>query len=466
MMDYELIPIESEDAGKSHVLRGTIVDTRLDVKTYAVNVYGKDTWIIKADVNIDDYGLIEDIIIFYHCQYSEKAGRAVFLDLEEDPFEGDSSPYLAMEGSPFVKDDRVIVMNYGSADELSATDMKVVGYEDGLPRQCVFQFRITRDDGTVIDKDLLTLIRIQQEIVGHPGHYQTLAYTTKYSAGDSNWTQEGDTWHYKETGYYIREFSYNTVTQIWTVPFMTGPYIIPKNNKDFWVEFTCEDSVTSMYVDPEIDPRGYVYKSSNFHQAEHSIASKFYEVKVPYYKIVSQDRTSLPYPDYCTTQWCWSSAGGFDNVIVKSSIPYTVRFKAPQVTNQYPIGSYWGKWVDNCLFYSPDCVACQAAADALGDRWCATDPIPIAIDESPNVTVLCSNGVSSANLKANPIDSEQVITPPVNIVQTDTHTLNLSYNGSGSYTITRTCVGGETIDFPLTFRVFHLDIYISITPDS
>lgn len=462
-MDYELIPIESGNAGSSHMLRGTIVDTRVDVKTYAVNLYGQDTWIIRADVDIDDYGLVEGIIIFYHCQYSEKAGRAVFPGLEEDPFEGDSLPYLAMEGSPFVKDDRVVVANYGSAGELSADDMKVVGYEDGLPRQCVFQFRITRDDGTVIDKDLLTIIRIQQEIEGNPGHYQTLAYTTSYSVGDPNWTQDGDTWHYKEDGYYSREFSYNTVTQIWTVPFMVGPYIVPKYGKDFWVELTCTDSVTCMYA--AIENRGYVYKSADFHQAEHAAVSKFYEVKVPYYKIISTDRTPLPYPAYCTTRWCWDAGGGFDNVVVKSSIPYTVWFKAPDVVSHTPRGSYWGKWVDNCLLHGPDCAACQVEADRLGNRWCATDPIPIAIDESANVAIVCSNGVSSSNLTINPIDSEQVVTPDANVVQTNTHTLTLSYSGSGNYTLTRNCAGGGSINFPLDFRVFHLDVYISITPD-
>lgn len=463
-MEYEFLPIEGKAAGKSHILRGTIVDTRIDVKTYAVNAYGKDTWIIKADVDTDDYGLIEDIIIFYHCQYAEKAGRAAFQDLEEDPFDGDSPPYLAMEGSPFLKDDRVIVVNYGTEDGLVASNLRVVGYEDGLPRQCVFQFRITRDDGAVVDRDSLILISIQQEIFENPGHYQTVAYTTRLAADDPNWTLVDNTWHYKDVGYYLREFSYNMETQIWTVPFMVGPYVVPRNNEDFRVIFACEDSITCMYSPDE--HRGYVYKTTEFLQDGYNVASKFYEVKVPYFSI-STDRTPSVYPDHCGGgRWCWGPGGGIDRAVVKSSIPYTVKFKAPDVDAHTPFGVYHGTYIINCRLHPPDCAACQVAASSIGDRWVTEgiqlDPIP----ESADFPVSCSNGASSNNLASNPIDSEQVITPPDNEVRTDTHVITLSYTGSGTRNITVECSDGNTTNFPVTFKYFKLDVYILITPNT
>lgn len=465
-MDYELTPIETKAAGKSHVLMGTIVDTRdCDIKTYA---QGDDKWVIRADVEIDEHGLFEDIPVFYHCQFSKTAGRAAFEEVEEGK-EDD----LITEGSPFVKDDRVMVLNDGDSDSLSVENLKIVGYEDGLPRQCVFQFRITRDDGTVIDESLLSYILIHQstdssvEVIGSIHGY--------HPADDPEdaafWVKEEDTWHYsRETSPgYLTECSYNTITQIWTVPFVTWPDKEPKYGKDFWASFLCEGSVACMYVDREIDSRGYIYIRDDFCQESHKIVSKFYEVVVPYYKLISTFRTPLAYPDECEDSWfwCWYASGGLQSVTIKSSIPYTIMFKAPASwAILYPTGSYWGNWVENCLHYPPDCAACQAEADTRGARWCSTDPYPIAIDESANVTATCSNGTVSNNLKTNRIWEEQVITPAKNIVQTDEHSIVLSYNGSGSHTLTRECSGGGTINFFVGFRFFKLDIGIDFSPNT
>lgn len=96
-MSYETIPIEAKDAGTVHILAGTITDIGDGV----------------VDIIIDEYGSFEDVSVFYHCPGSESA-----------------------DGNPFSVDDRVIVVNYGDAETLSVFDMKVVGFEDGLPRIC------------------------------------------------------------------------------------------------------------------------------------------------------------------------------------------------------------------------------------------------------------------------------------------------------------------------------------------
>jgi len=103
-MTRETIEIESKDADRVHILVGTIVSTGDGV----------------AEVNVDDYGTYSDIPVFYHCPESEIA-----------------------DGRPFAIDDRVIIVNSGDVITLSVSDMKVVGFEDGLPRYCGYYVNVT-----------------------------------------------------------------------------------------------------------------------------------------------------------------------------------------------------------------------------------------------------------------------------------------------------------------------------------
>jgi len=103
-MSYETIPIVKADAKTVHILTGTIVSTGAGV----------------AEVNIDGYGVYSDVPVFYHCPESETA-----------------------DGIPFTIGDRVIIVNSGDAITLSVSNMKVVGFEDGLPRRCLFYIRPT-----------------------------------------------------------------------------------------------------------------------------------------------------------------------------------------------------------------------------------------------------------------------------------------------------------------------------------
>lgn len=113
-MSYETIPIEMKDSGTTHVLTGIISDIKSDLS--------------EASVELDDHGLIENIPIFYHCEENE---------------EKIASKESGEELIPFVIDDKVIVVNYGDAEDLSASDMRIVGFEDGLPRKCSFYIDIT-----------------------------------------------------------------------------------------------------------------------------------------------------------------------------------------------------------------------------------------------------------------------------------------------------------------------------------
>lgn len=96
-MTREVIEIESKDADRVHILAGTIVSTGEGI----------------AEVDIDDYGIFAGVPVFYHCEESETA-----------------------DGMPFIVNDRVLIVNSGDAVTLSVANMKVVGFEDGLPRKC------------------------------------------------------------------------------------------------------------------------------------------------------------------------------------------------------------------------------------------------------------------------------------------------------------------------------------------
>lgn len=97
-MTYETIEVEAEQSPTVHILTGTIT---------AVGSGSGNT----VDINIDGHGAVSDVGVFYHCPSSETA-----------------------DGMPFVVGDDALVVNYGSA--VAAENMKVVGFEDGLPRDC------------------------------------------------------------------------------------------------------------------------------------------------------------------------------------------------------------------------------------------------------------------------------------------------------------------------------------------
>lgn len=453
-MDYELTPIEAKAAGKTHVLMGTIVDTRdCDIKTYSQD----DRWAIKADVEIDDYGLFEDVPVFYHCQFSERAGLG-------------TAGGLITEGSPFVKDDRVVVLNTGGVDDLLAENLKIVAYKDGLPRQCIFQFRITRDDGVVIDKDLLQPldgISIYQEKPDDPGSYERVGTAHAYTEDEAAyWTHDGDTWYYGRGGPdWAVKFSYNEVTQIWTVPFHVWPDRKYKNNKEFFVFIYCLDSARCMLSSVDNSNPGYVYKTVDFYKDEYAVVSKFYAAKAPYYKTTfTMDRDWPEGPEMAElealiSEEAWPYFYGINpwkRIAVESSISYSVGF-----ISEAPVG--WCAFgIGACGVSSKTVAEVTADANARGPVWIcsawfgAGELTPANIAAQIMVT-------TSSGAEGNPPVSESItITPPSYSVNSQMHSISASY--TGSMNVLCQCSDGIA-SFPVDISVLNFGIGISAAPN-
>lgn len=129
-MAYETIEIEKKDAGTVHILTGVVTDVGSGV----------------VDVNIDDHGAVSDVPVFYHCPDCETA-----------------------DGNPFSTDDRVIIVNSGSAVNPVIANMKVIGFEDGLPRECCFSGPFTEEDFTWVASKATTGDGLLSQITGPTG---------------------------------------------------------------------------------------------------------------------------------------------------------------------------------------------------------------------------------------------------------------------------------------------------------
>lgn len=215
-MIHEAIPIEAKNAGTVHMLAGTIGTIYIDdgVRT--------------ADVDIDDYGVVDKIPIFYNCPESE----------------------TATERNPFIEGDRALVVNSGDAVTLSVDDMKIVGFEDGLPRECGFQLKLTRGDGALITEasGLLGDINLR----------------------DSDWN-----W------YTITTPVYNTATGYWSFN-LANPG--DGNPDGYLIWYNCIDGINVQYP--------YRYKSAEQGSVDDQIKPGVYEDIIPYWKI-----ESTPFPD-------------------------------------------------------------------------------------------------------------------------------------------------------------------------
>lgn len=271
-MTYEVIEIESNDADRVHVLTGTIGEIYIDdsVRT--------------ADVTIDDYGVVNKIPIFYHCQDSE----------------------TATEGNPFIEGDEVIIVNSGDATTLSADNMKIIGFKDGLPRECGFQFKFTRGDGTLITEDS-----------------GLLSYIQLYNSSNILLL--------------VTEPVYNTETEYWEFNLAD---LTDADKDGYWIDYKCEDGILTQYP--------YRYKSADKDQVEDLIPIGAYEDIIPYWKtefsyvnIVPGSLVTCPDAPYDPAH---SGSGYFvmapllswaKRYNVKSSVPYQVRRRARDVVPSY-----------------------------------------------------------------------------------------------------------------------------------
>ena len=164
-----------------------------------------------------------------------------------------------------------------------------------------FSFRITRDDGTVVDETTLDNIIITGEN-GSAGFYRTgmpdnigvvgRAWGYDEESNDAQyWTLTDGIWNYWNTddpGYEFG-FSYNTDTQIWTVPFYEWlinkeDYSIGDVNPEldtFWCLFNCDDSLWNQM---SINDAGYIYKNNDWWDETNLFNAGFYEVRVPVWR--------------------------------------------------------------------------------------------------------------------------------------------------------------------------------------
>lgn len=113
-MAHETIKISNQGV---HVLEGTITSVSgKEVNLAEFGTLDDMPTIGCCHVRLDKYyDEVKNIPIFYHCENSETANTS---------------------GGGFSIHDRVIVVNYGAADILDATMMKIVGFVEGLPKKC------------------------------------------------------------------------------------------------------------------------------------------------------------------------------------------------------------------------------------------------------------------------------------------------------------------------------------------
>lgn len=300
-MTREVIEIESKNASRAHILTGIVTDIGDGV----------------VDVDIDDHGVVSDIPVFYHCPDSETA-----------------------DGNPFSIDDRVIIVNSGG--DVDVANMKVIGYEDGLPRECGFKIKLTRGDGTLITEDsgLLTYIQLYNSD-NIPLSITELIYTPVPKTGED-------------------------VDGFWSFNLSDSA---DADENGYWVAYSCEDGIATQYP--------YRYKNDDKDKDEDLIDIGAYEDIIPYWNVTENegDERDYAYPYDPDNQYCWDDILGFpagwgiasitsdfiregrytliDHSVasikytaltVRSSIPYKVRYRGEPKT-AFPNGFYW-------LFYA------------------------------------------------------------------------------------------------------------------
>lgn len=332
-----------------------------------------------------------------------------------------------------------------------------------------FQFRITRDDGTVMDYLSLSYPPYDDGIAIYDSNKKWIGLACGYSDAYSEfWTKEGDTWYYDGPRFAGDEktvqWSYNTITQVWTVPFFS--WLSPKGNKkDYWVRFSGkEDTVVSWYAKPSGSHLEYTYKDADRYQTENLMKPAFYEIAIPYYKETYWETPFTPDPDLlplgCADHFpdsCYS-ADFTQKVTVESSIQYAINFWADCRFR----GIFWGLWHYYCGNIScADCIS-----EATEGWYYSESGEHVWVPEY--VKLSTSNGVVSNNVYTNPIDSEQIVTPTPYTVEEQIFTMDLDWTyPGGGYTLERPCIGGESpVEFDLDFGTVVGNFSLKASPNT
>jgi hypothetical protein len=249
-MVHENISLTKAEGNISHVLIGTIM---------AIGSDAEDTPEIgTANVAIDSYELVENVPIFYHCEDSE----------------------IVSTKHPFVQNDKVLIVNYGSATSLSTENMKIVGYEDGLPRYCGWRFKLFRDDDTTIRDGagnitkasgiLLDLFQLKYIILyglysgsldwwtALPGNYGWAAQYWTYNEEDGIWYYDDTDPDYPEWAW---KGTYNPDTNWFTVE---QPDAQKSDDNLYWLSFECAEYTTGYGWDPAVNAAVSVSNIDNY----------------------------------------------------------------------------------------------------------------------------------------------------------------------------------------------------------
>jgi hypothetical protein len=301
-MTHEVIEIESKDADRVHILAGTIVSTSDGM----------------AEVDIDGYEIFADVPVFYHCPDSETA-----------------------DGMPFTENDRVLIVNSGDAVTLSVANMKVIGFEDGLPRSCQIRIRLYRGDGV--------------EVTGWgPGGGGNILTFLTLRNSNNEWIEQ--------------TVEYNEETKYWELSVDNKEDEDPKG---YWIVWRCVDGRLGNYpyrYFPVWDAVGAV---SNLRQEEDLVKSGDLIDIIPYFSYDqhsdAQENCHSWYAGFQTSAQRWT--------IARSSVAYYTRFKlgvlAPE-TNCLGPG-----WVLSCTEFS------HTVAGILPDlsAFTSLQPINVQIPE-------------------------------------------------------------------------------------
>lgn len=308
------------------------------------------------------------------------------------------------------------------------TAFRHVRLRKGEYKEGVFQFVITRDDGTVIDETTLRYygqgINIYQKKDEYPNPTETWHLRMVGSAHGRDpedaddlqyWDKQGDVWKYKNDSDpdYVVEFSYNTVSQIWTVPFYV--WNKPTGSKKCFARFICDDSVNTWYKKPTGGSPEYAYKDDDLFKDEDLIKPKFYDIAMPYWVVTytwlrgsiscSGGELSMEFVDGVARNgsYAFFSDSYVKTTNVKSSIPYKItwktrdssprtkraqeRFHVSDIT--YQTGTCWNgeEWVDVapkcCELYPSPYSTCAINSTSGGPFTLVANTINIQITDSP-----------------------------------------------------------------------------------
>lgn len=355
-----------------------------------------------------------------------------------------------------------------------------VWHRRGDRRPGEFRFKIIRDDGTIITHTLMQYvstggIRVYRQ--KKTGGYETIGYAWGYYPEEepedaAYWTYKNGVWYYERNfhpgdPYYAQDtfrFSYNTITQVWTVPFFD--YIKVRTGNTFYAQFECNNSAQVRYAHPAGDGSLRYVTSDKFDEDTDYIRPKFYDVAVPYFKAVRTVVDSKP-DEWPTETYCRGIAEGLYGLChapkvvsiteeVFSSVPYTVGYGA----YKHASVAYYGH------FYASEDVDhdCADVIEWAYDHWHYAEPIGeeyFPIHRPDWVLANSSDGDANVNFHTNPILKDRIVTPVAYTVEVQTHYINLTYVGPDPYILSQPCKTGN-VDFPLEYRVFRADFSLDV----